>query len=306
MKRGFTWIELLAVIAIVAILLAIFVPYISALRENANRSLCADHLRQLRTALQDYAQDNENLYPRTIYDPALDRCGYTAFTGVYAANPFQPVPSTRPTTRGTTAAASLPAFFPPGSVQPSDVTASLWLLVRGGYVTDLKLFLCPSAGGVPDIFQRGQARSNFRRAINLGYSYASPFSGASGYRFSSDALEGGFALMADINPGTAASVPFDASPEELARGNSPNHGGAGQNVLFADGSVAFESTPYCGFGFDPDQHVAGDNIFTALAPAPLEHGNSPFGAGNGFVGHQYGPSYRSDSYLVPVAGEGPP
>jgi len=300
-KRGLTWIELLAIIAIIAILLAIFIPYISALRENSNRMTCADHLRQLRTALEDYAQVNQNLYPRTIYDPAINRNGYAAFTGTFAANPFNPFPATRPTTTPT----SLPAFFPPGSVQPSDVTASLWLLVRGGYVTDLRLFLCPSAGGEADTYTPGQARCNFRSAGNLDYSYACPFSGASGYRFSSDALEGGFALMADINPGTAATVPYDASPTQLARANSPNHGGAGQNVLFADGSVAFETTPYCGVGFDPDHHAPGDNIYTALAPAPLEQGNSPFGAGNGYVGHQYGPAYRSDSYLVPVAGEGP-
>jgi type II secretory pathway pseudopilin PulG len=286
-RGAFTYIELLAMLAVAAILVAIFVPYSASLQEKDRRLRCEENLRELRDALQQYARDADMgltlpNYPRVAYDPKTNRNGYTAFTGSDAANPFA------------------------APVKPNDVTASLWLLVRGGYVKDLSVFVCPSSGGVPDRLTdaRGRQvsadkRSNFRAAKNLSYSYASPFSGYAGYSLNSDLLPGQFALMADLNPGrVAASVPYNASPLELTRANSRNHGQAGQNVLYADGSVSFETTPYC--GFRPADATDGDNIYTALAQEPLVR-ISPFYAGNGFVGQRYGPSYEWDSYLVPTA-----
>jgi prepilin-type processing-associated H-X9-DG protein len=285
-RRAFTYIELLAMLAIAAILLAIFLPYAQSLNEKDRRLRCQDNLMRLRDALQDYARDNDRgflvpNYPRVTYDPAINRDGYSAFTGPDAANPFA------------------------APVAPSDVTASLWLLVRGGYISDLSVFICPSSNGRADHLTNAigrsvtvQKRSNFRSAANLSYSYASPFSGSGGYCLNSDLLGGQFALMADLNPGrVAASVPHDAPLMELARANSRNHSQAGQNVLYADGSVSFEITPYC--GVRPIDATDGDNIYTALAPAPLT-GEELFYAGNGFCGRQYGPSYKWDSYLAPT------
>lgn len=287
--RGFTYIELLALLGVAAILLSIFIPYLLSAREKDRRVQCEDNLRQLRDALQHYARDNHNDYPRVRYDPAANPNGYAAFTGPDAANPFA------------------------APVAPSDVTASLWLLVRGGYVRDLSIFVCPSASSQPDSLTdaTGRAvlatqRSNFRWPINLSYSYASPFSGYAGYHLNSDELPGEFALMADKNPGgMAAAVAHDASPLELAKGNSLNHDQVGQNVLYADGSVEFQNTPYCGVGRDVDRHADGDNIYTALSSGPLTSGNSPPYDGNGFCGKQFGPSYQYDSYLVPTQSDSP-
>jgi prepilin-type processing-associated H-X9-DG protein len=280
-RRAFTYIELLALLGVAGILLAIFVPYLSAVRESDRRLRCQDNLRRLRDALQTYAGENRNNYPRTLYDPRINRDGYTAFTGADAGNPFSV------------------------AVGPSDVTASLWLLVRGRQITDLSVFVCPSTRDWPDRSAGAVSRSNFHSPANLSYSYASPFSGFSEYHLNSDWLGASCALMADKNPGvSAASVAHDADPLELAKANSPNHGRAGQNVLYADGSVSFQMTPYCGAGRDPDAGSDGDNIYTALAPHPLA-GDRPFYAGNGFVGRQFGPSYRYDSYLVPTEEDGP-
>jgi type II secretory pathway pseudopilin PulG len=287
-RRAFTYVELLALLAIGAILLSIFIPYVSLVREQGRQSDCADNLRRIRNALSAYANDNHHDYPRTRYDPAVDPDGYAAYTGTWAANPFSI------------------------AVGPSDVTASLWLLVRDGYIkpTDLSVFVCPSSRQTPDSLFDSQGhlmaatrRSNFRSAANLSYSYASPFSGYSDYRLNSDYLPSQFAVLADRNPGSSAAlVAHDASPLDLAKGNSLNHNRAGQNVLYADGSVSFEATPYCGVGRD-STHADGDNIYTALAPNPLS-GESPFYAGNGYVGRQYGPSYQYDSYLVPKEDDG--
>ena len=276
---------------IVVILLSIFVPYVLRIRESGRRTQCSENLRQIWTALSTYAKDNGYLYPRVVYDEANNPNGYTAFTGIDDPNPF--------------AANS--------AVQPNDVTASLWLLVRLGLV-DTRAFVCPSSDDSRDLltdaggrFVKPQQRGNFRRASHLSYSYSSPFSTAPGYRMDYD-RKGWFALMADKNPGVAppaydvTSPAWDAPALELVKANSRNHGGAGQNVLFGGGDVQFARTPYCGVG--RDKHPAGDNIFTALAPAPLVDAKRPLYE-QGYWAHDIGPAWEADSYLVPTAEEAP-
>jgi prepilin-type processing-associated H-X9-DG protein len=47
----------------------------------------------------------------------------------------------------------------------------------------------------------------------------------------------------------------------MAAANSNNHGNKGQNVLYADGHVDFQTTPYCGM-LHPETGIR-DNIYTA-------------------------------------------
>ncbi len=117
--------------------------------------------------------------------------------------------------------------------------------------------------------------------------------------FSTDQLPADYAVMADRNPGYATDgddrvlgPARDAGPFQLAKGNSPNHQHAGQNVLHPGGDVSFESTPYCG--------VANDNIYTAVAPHRLIGTRPPLDV-PGFIGTDIGPAYNYDSYLVPTA-----
>ena len=58
-SRGFTLVELLVVIGIIAILIALLMPALGRARENARRIDCMSHMRQLTTAWVAYAQANK-------------------------------------------------------------------------------------------------------------------------------------------------------------------------------------------------------------------------------------------------------
>jgi prepilin-type N-terminal cleavage/methylation domain-containing protein/prepilin-type processing-associated H-X9-DG protein len=305
---GFSFAELLVVLAILAILLSIFLPYISKVRESERRLRCAENLRLIHHALSAYADKNGHDYPRVRFDPKV--AGYTCFTGADAPNPFAPG----------------------SSVQANDVTASLWLVVRSGLIEPYR-FVCPSSSDAPDpMLTTGRRmaphdRSNFTDGRNLSYSYSSPFSTAQRYRLNSDVLPADFAVVADKNPGCGGAgdvmgPAYHAPPAKMANANSLNHDRAGQNVLYADGHVQFSDKPYCGYG----KGVQRDNIFTALArtplpvPAPPPPPATPPPPGtppppppppppeptpdaNGFCGRDLGPAWEKDSYLVPTASE---
>ncbi len=285
--RAFTLVELLVVIGIVVLLLSIFIPYLGSLRESDRRVRCADNLARIRDGLQIYARDNDKNLPRVIYDEVSKPNSYTCYTGADAADPFDPA----------------------GGVQPNDVTASLWLLVRKSLVKRSK-FICPSTSHYKDPLFDAQGRpvssrrrGNFRQPQYLSYSYASPFGSAEYYRLNSDWMDPELAVVADKNPGTGghgdnvAGPAHDAQPLALSAANSNNHDKAGQNVLYADGHVAFQRTPYCG--------LKGDNIYTALSAQPLHPGEQPPANGNGVIGPNIGPAWNADSYLVPTDDEGP-
>lgn len=63
--KGFTLIELLVVIAIIAILAAILFPVFAKAKQAANRTACLNNLKQISTALRNYADDYNGYYPRT-------------------------------------------------------------------------------------------------------------------------------------------------------------------------------------------------------------------------------------------------
>ena len=61
-KVAFTLIDLLVVIAIIAILAAILFPVFARARENARRSSCISNLKQVGIAMMQYTQDNDERY----------------------------------------------------------------------------------------------------------------------------------------------------------------------------------------------------------------------------------------------------
>ena len=62
MRRRFTLIELLIVIAIIAILAGMLLPVLNKARESGKSVLCINNLKSLGTAVQMYADDNAGWY----------------------------------------------------------------------------------------------------------------------------------------------------------------------------------------------------------------------------------------------------
>jgi len=62
-KKGFTLLESLVVVGIIAVLTAILLPALSTARRNARRHLCFNNLRQIGLAFQMYADDWYQSYP---------------------------------------------------------------------------------------------------------------------------------------------------------------------------------------------------------------------------------------------------
>jgi prepilin-type N-terminal cleavage/methylation domain-containing protein len=66
LQKGFTLIELMIVIAIIAILAAILIPNFLHARAESQTAACEGNEKQLATALEEYAVDNSGTYPASI------------------------------------------------------------------------------------------------------------------------------------------------------------------------------------------------------------------------------------------------
>src|SRR5687767_9618564 len=62
-RRGFSLVELLTVIGIIALLLALLMPALSEARRNAQGVQCASNMRQLTTAMISYASEFRGKFP---------------------------------------------------------------------------------------------------------------------------------------------------------------------------------------------------------------------------------------------------
>jgi prepilin-type N-terminal cleavage/methylation domain-containing protein/prepilin-type processing-associated H-X9-DG protein len=76
-RRGFTLLELLVVVAIIAVLAALLVPVVGRMTERGRTTKCTNYLQQIGAAAMRYAGENEMQLPVTSHQR---RTGYKSWT----------------------------------------------------------------------------------------------------------------------------------------------------------------------------------------------------------------------------------
>lgn len=61
--RGFSLLEVLVCIAVIAVLLALTLPALNAAKHSAERAVCASNLRQINVGFQGYLSDHKEQFP---------------------------------------------------------------------------------------------------------------------------------------------------------------------------------------------------------------------------------------------------
>ncbi len=67
LAKGFSLIELLIVVGIMAVLIGILLPAIGSAKESARSSVCLSQMRQINLATFSYCQDNHGFLPRSSH-----------------------------------------------------------------------------------------------------------------------------------------------------------------------------------------------------------------------------------------------
>ncbi|MGC9453540.1 MAG: type II secretion system protein [Phycisphaerae bacterium] len=234
-RAAFTLVELLVVIAVIALLMAILIPTLTQVTRSARRVTCSNNLREITRAMVAYASAG-NLHRGTVANA---------------------LPSVGPTTGNW------------GDMKEGNPGA-YWLMLTGRQPDDTPLDNVRNAWLQPGVLVCPSAERSGKRAPEISdagmtvetysYSYLSqvPFTeGGRTYTATSiSGTAGSLAILADRNP---ACEPGEESFEAgLADQNSPNHGQTGQNVASLDQSVQWLETPELSGG-------DSDNIY---APEP--------------------------------------
>src|SRR3954471_18659006 len=271
--------DLVTALVVLTLLLGALLPAVRRLAQAASdRKTCSDNLRQIGQAMLLYASENKGSYPRVLFEPGGGSPVPTAYTNPNAPDPFKP-----------------------GGPAANDVTAALFLLLRTEDLTS-NFFVCPSApAGEPWDFgaKPPNQLSNFPGRQFLSYSYANPYPSRAaidaGLKFTST-LGPEYALAGDMNSGVQplAGIRTTSPRPHQEEVNSRNHGGQGQNVLYADGHVEWADTVFCGMTRPlPGGGAERDNIYTANMRV-----NSPSSI-------NAAPQDPQDSVLLPRAIDGP-
>ena len=218
-SKGFTLVELLVVVAIIALLVSILLPTLNRARELAKRAICQSQLNGVGKAIMIYYADSKDTFP-CIATNTNGTLTFDATCSTFSPGPYAPV---------TTLA-----------INPVD---NLSVLVYKGNLT-WKMFLCPSTGSkerVRDDTSRygfgGVAGTSYcDYGLHIPYMTMSTTGNINKAWLSANA-DGGLAIMADRPPD-----PIMTSTNNF----SPNHNKEGESVLYAGGNVKWSEDTIIG------------------------------------------------------------
>lgn len=204
-ETGFTVLELLVVICIIAILAALLFPTFTLAREKAHQASCASNMRQLGIAAMLYAQDHDEHLPGATDGPVgVNRSGGWVFYSQYQESG---TPSVFDVTKGS--------VFP--------------------YVRDIRIYICPSDG-------QNQA-SGDSYAINACVDAAVPHGGVrAGKQLAAFDKPSAWMLFGEEATGNYQTTSTNDGYFNYAFDNFSERHSGGQNVTFLDGHTRWYIT----------------------------------------------------------------
>ena len=235
-SKGFTLVELLVVIGIIALLISILLPALNKARQQAVVVQCGSNLHQIGIALTMYANQNKGYYPYAFGQQGVD----LFYTGT-------PTICSR--------LGVLLNDWP--QVAPSGVPGQSYVFqTASGFLTNRDALTCPGLGKNNDIYSGGYNQARF-----CGYSFCVPASTQNNTTFL--AYRPGLPIPQIAAPGydaywngvnaTGLSYIAIAScyleqdtgepPASPAPGLPRPHNQKGVNVLYYDSSVKFVTRP---------------------------------------------------------------
>lgn len=176
-KHGFTLIELMVVIAIIAALAALLLPVISDMIDNARARACTANLKSHGVAFFTYKQDNQGMLP-VLFSHSAGTYKTLAYTDkVLAAGTASGTPDDKLVTTDAIRIA-----------MGSNPMQNVWLVIDGGYVGGgEKAYRCPADGKYQARVSDATTKYGWTTAYQFSYSIAMPYAGTDDTKTTPDA-----------------------------------------------------------------------------------------------------------------------
>ncbi|MHC4474046.1 MAG: type II secretion system protein [Planctomycetota bacterium] len=292
-KTGLTLVEAVVVITIMVFLAGVLMPGLRSPRCRAIRLVCQTNLRGIGRAMIAFAEQNNGAFPRAGGPGAT-------WTSVGVIMSWHGGRSNTEDEAFCIIRDSEGNVVHPGE---ATITSSFYLLIRHSMLRR-EHFVCPGDSGA-SLFDIRLYRNPFRRGHEEVWDFGNgdprgylPYPGeVCSYAYHMPYCDGEFGPSLAITDlwHPRSPVCADRNPHldknALSPGlqsNSVCHGGRGQNVLYKDGSVKFETSVTVGLGGDNIYTYGGDYATGGGDP----NGTPPLGNGDG------APVGSKDAYLV--------